>query len=87
MLSWMEIDMATELFSIWGGLTGWRSQHGDGYQVTSTLEGVGIWYVARESRTVERAFSRACRRTIFRRIFPWMAPPPGELPVHKVKIE
>jgi hypothetical protein len=69
--------MATELFSFWGGLTGWRSQHGSGYQVTATLDGINIWYVGNDIRTVERAFRRACRRTILRRVIPWLAAPPA----------
>ena len=71
--------MATELFSVWGFQTGWRSQHSDGYQVSATLEGLDVWYVAPDVETVERAFSRACRRTFFRRFLPWISPPPAEL--------
>jgi hypothetical protein len=77
--------MATELFSLWGGLTGWRSQHGnDGYQVTATLDGVSVWYVANDIQTVERAFSQACRRTVLRRILPWLAPPLPELNLRRL---
>jgi hypothetical protein len=71
--------MATELFSIWGGLTGWRSQHGTGFQITAILDGVEIWYVGDKVCDVKRAFYRACRRTVLRRIFPFLAAPPAEL--------
>ena len=71
--------MATELFSIWGFQTGWRSQWGDGYEVTATLDGVHICYWAHNSETVEKMFEHACRRTLFRRFVPWLSPPPIEL--------
>lgn len=71
--------MATELFSLWGGFTGWRSQRGAGYDVSATLDGVEIWYRAKDSETVERAFYSACRRTFLRRYLPWLAPPAAEL--------
>jgi hypothetical protein len=73
--------MATELFSVWGFQTGWRSQHGDGYAVSAELEGVHIWYWAKDCKTVERAFHRACRMIFFRRFFPWIGPPPVVLPI------
>jgi hypothetical protein len=72
--------MAHELFSPWGGFTGWRSQRGTGYDVSATLDGVEIWYQAKDCETVERAFYRACRRTFLRRYLHWMAPPPQRLP-------
>lgn len=72
--------MATEIFSLWGGLTGWRSQRGVGYDVSATLDGVEIYYYADDYRTVERAFERACRRTVLRRVLPFLAPPPTALP-------
>lgn len=71
--------MATELFSLWGGLTGWRSQRGAGYDVSATLDGVDIYYFADDFSTVNRAFERACRRTVLRRVLPFLAPPPSEL--------
>lgn len=71
--------MATELFSMWGFQTGWRSQWGDGYEVTATLDGVHICYWAHNSETVEKMFEQACRRTLFRRFVPWLSPPPIEL--------
>lgn len=72
--------MATELFSIWGLQTGWRSQGGDvAYQVSATLDGICIWYRGPSIAVVERSFHRACRRTFIRRFLPWMAPPPNEL--------
>lgn len=71
--------MATELFSLWGGLTGWHSQRGAGYDVSATLDGIGIHYYADDYRTVDRAFERACRRTVLRRVLPFLAPPPTEL--------
>lgn len=71
--------MTTELFSLWGGLTGWRSQRGAAYDVSATLDGIDIHYYADDCRTVERAFERACRRTVLRRVLPFLAPPPTEL--------
>ena len=71
--------MATELFSFWGGLTGWCSQRGPGYEVTAILDGMSIWYIGDDRRSVERAFSHACRRTVIRRVFPWLVPPPSRL--------
>ena len=71
--------MATELFSLWGFQTGWRSQHSDGYHVSGTLDGLDVWYVAPDVETVEKAFSRACRRTFFRRYLPCISAPPKEL--------
>ena len=68
--------MATELFSVWGLQTGWRSQRGTSYDVTADLDGVSVWYQDKDVETVERAFYRACRRTFLRRILPWLAPPP-----------
>lgn len=47
--------MATELFSLWGGLTGWRSQRGAGYDVSATLDGIDFYYYADDHRTVTRA--------------------------------
>ena len=73
--------MATELFSVWGFETGWRSQRGNGYQVTADLDGVSIWYRAGNCETVERAFYRACRRTFLRRYLPWLGLPPTELDI------
>ena len=77
--------MATELFSIWGGLSGWRSQHGFGYQVTATLDGISIWYVGEDIRSVERAFWRACRRTVIRRLIPCLSPPSSELNLNRLR--
>lgn len=71
--------MATELFSLCARITGWRSQRGDGYSVTSNLDGVSIYYYSDDCKTVERAFYRACRRTFLRRNLPFFAPPPREL--------
>lgn len=71
--------MATELFSMWGGLTGWRSQHGSGYQVIATLDRIDIWYFGNDLYSVERAFSLACRRTVLRRVMPFIAPPATEM--------
>ena len=71
--------MATELFSVWGFQTGWRSQRGDGYDVTAGLDGVDIWYQGKDIETAERGFYRACRRTFLRRYLPWLAPPMREL--------
>lgn len=71
--------MATELFSFWGCITGWRSQRGEGYDVSAILDGVEIHYYAEDYRTAERAFERACRRTVLRRVLPFLAPPPTEL--------
>lgn len=71
--------MATELFSLCARITGWRSQRGDGYSVTSNLDGVSIYYYSDDCKTVERAFYRACRRTFLRRYLPFLAPPPREL--------
>jgi len=68
--------MATELFSLWGFQTGWRSQHGDGYAVSADLDAVSIWYWHTDCEAVEKAFSLACRRTFFRRFLPCLAPPP-----------
>lgn len=73
--------MATELFSLWGGLTGWRSQRGDGYGVTSNLDGIAIFYYSDDCNTVERAFYHACRRTFLRRYLPFLVPPPRELSI------
>ena len=58
---------------------GGRSQWGDGYEVTATLDGVHICYWAHNSETVEKMFEQACRRTLFRRFVPWLSPPPIEL--------
>lgn len=71
--------MATELFSLWGMQTGWRSQHSGGYQVIAELDGVSIWRWAETAQEVEHDFTRACRRTVLRRYFKWLAPPPAEL--------
>jgi len=72
--------MATELFSLWGFQSGWRSEGGEiRYQVSATLDGVSIWYRGPSIALVERAFSRACRRTFLRRYLTWLAPPPSEL--------
>lgn len=71
--------MATELFSLWGFQTGWRSQRGAGYDVTADLDGVDFSYYALDVEVVDRAFSRACRRTFFRRFLPWLDPPASEL--------
>lgn len=71
--------MATELFSVWGFQTGWRSQHGDGYAVTAELDGIDIFYWHLDSDKVEAAFSRACRRTFLRRYLKWLKAPPIEL--------
>lgn len=72
--------MATELFSLWGCQTGWRAQHGDGYGLSAELDGFDIWYWAKDNKTVEQAFHRACRRTFFRRFLPWLEPPSVVLP-------
>jgi len=66
--------MATELFSIWGFQTGWLSKHGNGYAVSAELDGMYLWYGFAEYKEVQKAFSRACRRTFLRRFFPWLAP-------------
>ena len=71
--------MATELFSPWGGFTGWRSQRHPGYDVTGELHGISIYYYSDDCNTVERAFYRACRRTFLRRYFPWIRSPAREL--------
>ena len=71
--------MATELFSVWGGFTGWRSQRHPGYDVTGELHGISIYYYSDDCNTVERAFYRACRRTFLRRYFPWIRSPAREL--------
>ena len=70
--------MATELFSVFCLPTGWRSQRGEGYQVTANLDGVSICYYADDCETVERKVYRACRRTFLRRYLPWIAPPARE---------
>lgn len=75
--------MATELCSLWGGQVGWRSEHGEGYQVTATLDGIDIWYTGAGVQSVERAFSRACRRKWLRRSVPWLSPPLAHLEVMK----
>lgn len=75
--------MATELFSIWGGFTGWRAQRGAGYDVTATLDGIVVHYCADDSRAVDRAFARACRRTVLRRVLPFLMPPPTTLSLRK----
>ena len=67
--------MATELFSLWGFQTGWRSQHGCGYAVSADLDATSIWYWHTDCEAVEKAFFRACRRTFLRRFLPWIAPP------------
>ena len=33
------LQMATELFTIWGFQTGWLSEHGNGYAVSAELDG------------------------------------------------
>lgn len=71
--------MATELFSLWGGLTGWRSQRCAGYDVSAMLDGVDIYYYADDYRALNRAFERACRQTVLRRMLPFLAPPPTKL--------
>jgi hypothetical protein len=75
--------MATELFSLWGCQTGWRAQHGDGYDLSAELDGFDIWYCAKDNKTVEQAFHRACRRTFLRRFLPWLEPPPAVLPTNR----
>ena len=70
--------MATELFSVFGLQTGWRSKRGAGYQVLADLDGVSICYYADNCETVERKFYRACRRTFLRRYLPLIAPPAQE---------
>lgn len=68
--------MATELFSLWGGFTGWRSQHQPVYDVTGELHGISTYYYySDDCNTVERAFYRACSRTFLRRYFPWIRSP------------
>lgn len=71
--------MATELFSPWGGFTGWRSQRHPGYDVTGQLDGISIYCYSDDCGTVERAFYRACRRAFLRRYIPWIRSPAGEL--------
>jgi hypothetical protein len=71
--------MATEIFSLWGGFIGWRSQRGTGYDISATLDGIDIYYYADDYRTVDRAFERACRRTVLRRVLPFLMPPPKTL--------
>lgn len=79
--------MATELFSLWGGLTGWRSQRGEGYDVSATLDGIDIYYYADDHRTVTRAFECACRRTVLRRMLSFLTPPPTELHLERKRQE
>jgi hypothetical protein len=79
--------MATELFSLWGGLTGWRSQRAAGYDVSATFDGIGIHYCADNYRTEDRAFERACRRAVLRRVLPFLAPPPTELHLGRIRHE
>lgn len=79
--------MATELFCLWGGLIGWRSQRVAGYDISATLDGVDIYYYADDYRTVNRAFERACRRTVLRRVLPCLAPPPTELHLRRKEQE
>lgn len=71
--------MATELWSPWGGLTGWRSRRADGYSIYGVLDGVNVYYCSDDQRTVDRAFYRACRRTVLRRIMPFLAAPARQL--------
>lgn len=73
--------MATELFSLWGLQTGWRSERGGEarYEVSATLDGISVWYRGPTVALVDRAFARACRRTLLRRYLPWLSPPPSEL--------
>lgn len=71
--------MATELFSLWGGFIGWRSQRYPGYDVTGKLDGIIIYYYSDDCNIVERAFYSACRRTFLRRYIPWLRSPAREL--------
>lgn len=71
--------MATELFSLCARITGWRSQRGDGYSVTSNLDGISIFYYSDDCATVESAFYCACRRTLLRRYLPFLSAAPREL--------
>jgi hypothetical protein len=76
--------MATEIFSLWGGFIGWRSQRGTGYDISATLDGIDIYYYADDYRTVDRAFERACRRTVLRRVLPFLMPPPKTLHLERI---
>ena len=71
--------MVSKVSSVWGSQTGWLSRRENGYLVTATLEGTPVRYFSDDSKTVERAFSRACQRTFFRRFLPWVSPAPREL--------
>lgn len=69
----------TKLSSVWGFNSGWLSPHEDGYGVSAVLEGVNVWYWAKDRELVQKAFHRACRRTFMRRFLRWLAPPPTVL--------
>jgi hypothetical protein len=73
--------MATELFSLWGGQTGQLSQRQGRYHVSAVLGERGIWYVGADLKRLEQEFNRACRRTILRRLLPFIAPPAARLSV------
>lgn len=67
--------MATELFSVWGFQSGWRSGAGCEYKVDAELDGLVICYRGTSIELVDQAFQRACRRTFVRRLFPWITSP------------
>lgn len=75
------MPVATELWSRWGRLFGWQYQRGDAYGVSAELDGTNVYYYSNDLRTVKRIFHRACRRTVLRRYFPFIAPPPVEVSI------
>lgn len=79
--------MATELFSIWTPRQyGWRSQLHDelgGYQMSAELDGMGIYYIGPTTESLDRLFSRAARRTFFRRWMPWLEAPHAHIDLRR----
>lgn len=73
--------MTIELFSLWGKHRGRLSKRKDGYQVSAVLGHHGIWYIGADPKQLEREFYRACRRVFFRRMVPFLSPPPSRLSV------
>lgn len=60
--------MATELFSIIGLYTGWRSEAGTGYESHANFD--DIWWrspVCRTAEEAERHFYRAAHRAVLRK--------------------
>jgi len=58
--------MATELFSLWGGQTGWLSQAGKNYDVSAMLKnGESYYFLSTSREACEKAFYRAARRAFF----------------------